>query len=222
VARGIGANVGDLVLLVADEAAVVAKTLAALRDEFGKRLGLIDDSVMAMVWIYEFPLLEWDAEGQRWDAVHNPFSGYYEEDAHLLETDPGKVRAKQYDLVANGDEAGGGSIRLHRRADQERVFELMGYAKAAMADRFGAILDALEYGAPPHGGIAMGVDRLLMLLTDEENIRQVIAFPKSQRGDDLMFDAPSPVEEQQLDELGLMLKPAVKAALSARDHAQTV
>ncbi|MDP9469257.1 MAG: aspartate--tRNA ligase, partial [Chloroflexota bacterium] len=191
---GIGASPGDLVLVVADQPAVVAKALSALRDELGQRLGLADPNEMAYCWVYEFPLLEWDDEGDRWDATHNPFSGYLEEDLDLLETDPGAVRAKQYDLVGNGNELGGGSVRLHRRVDQERVFGLMGYAREDLQDRFGALLDALEYGAPPHGGIALGIDRFVMLLADEENIRQVIAFPKNQRGIDVMFAAPAPVD----------------------------
>ncbi len=204
----IGANPGDLVLVVADQPSVVAKALSALRDELGQRLGLADPNEMAYCWVYEFPLLEWDDEGKRWDATHNPFSGYLEQDHPLLETDPGAVRAKQYDLVGNGNELGGGSVRLHRRVDQERVFELMGYGREDLQDRFGALLDALEYGAPPHGGIAMGIDRFVMLLADEENIRQVIAFPKNQRGIDVMFAAPAPVDPDQLVELGLTLVPA--------------
>ena len=204
---GVGALPGDLVLAVADQPAVVAKTLSALRDEIGRRLQLADPTELAFCWVYEFPLLEWDDEGQRWDATHNPFSGFLEEDAPLLATDPGAVRAKQYDLVGNGHELGGGSVRNHRRSDQERVFSLMGYSPAELADRFGALLDALDYGAPPHGGIAMGLDRLVMLLAAEENIREVIAFPKNQRGVDLLFDAPAPVPQQQLDDLGLRLDP---------------
>jgi aspartyl-tRNA synthetase len=209
---GIGANEGDLVLIVADVPAVVAKSLSSLRDELGGRLSLADPNVMAYCWVYEFPLLEWDEEGGRWDATHNPFSGYLEEDAGLLDTDPGAVRAKQYDLICNGYELGGGSVRIHRRADQERIFKMMGHSEADLHDRFGALLDALEYGAPPHGGVAMGIDRVCMLMASELTIRDVIAFPKNQRGIDLMFDAPTPVEQQQLDDVGLMLKPTVAAA----------
>jgi aspartyl-tRNA synthetase len=208
---GVGATEGDLVLLVADQPAVVAKALSALRDEFGQRLELADPNVMAYCWVYQFPLLEWDEEGNRWDATHNPFSGYYEEDEPLLETDPGAVRAKQYDLVGNGNELGGGSVRIYQREQQERVFELMGHKREDLHERFGALLDALEYGAPPHGGIAMGIDRFAMLLADEESIRDVIAFPKNQRGIDLMFEAPSPVDDQQIHDLGMEVRPEVKA-----------
>lgn len=208
---GIGAGTGDLVLLVADQAPVVAKTLSALRDEFGKRLELTDPNVMAYAWVVEFPLLEWDEDGNRWDATHNPFCGYFEEDEHLLESDPGNIRSKQYDLVANGNELGGGSVRNHKRSQQEKVFGLMGLSEEIQEDRFGSILTALEYGAPPHGGIAFGLDRLVMLLASQDSIRDVIAFPKNNRGVDVMFEAPAPVETVQLDELGLQLQPTKKA-----------
>lgn len=205
---GIGAAEGDLLLFVADQPAIVARTLAALREEFGHRLGLIDESVLAYVWVVEFPLLEWDEEGQRWDATHNPFCGLFEEDAHLLDSDhPYQIRSKQYDLVCNGAELGGGSVRIHTREVQEKVFKLMGHEGPAMEERFGSILNALEYGAPPHGGIAFGLDRLVMVLSGTESIRDVIAFPKNNRGVDVMFDAPAPVETAQLDDLGLQLKP---------------
>jgi aspartyl-tRNA synthetase len=203
ITAGIGAQPGDLVLAVADMPLIVAKALSAIRDDLGQRLGLADPNVIAFCWIYEFPLLEWNAEEDRWEATHNPFSGFLEGDRGLLETCPGDVRAKQYDLVGNGNELGGGSVRNHHRADQQRLFELMGYSPADTAARFGALLDALEYGAPPHGGIAMGIDRYLMLLANEENIREVIAFPKSQRGLDLMFEAPDAVALDQIENLGL-------------------
>jgi aspartyl-tRNA synthetase len=201
----IGATPGDLVLAVADVPNIVAKALSAVRDELGQRLGLADPNVLAFCWVYEFPLLEWNAEESRWEATHNPFSGFLEADRSLLETRPGDVRARQYDLVGNGNELGGGSIRNHRRADQQCLFELMGYSAEDTATRFGALLDALDYGAPPHGGIAMGIDRYLMLLANEDNIREVIAFPKTQRGLDLMFEAPDAVGLDQMEDLGLSL-----------------
>ena len=207
VTREIGAAEGDLVLIVADSIDVVSKALSALRTHFGAVLGLADPEEFHYLWIYEFPLLEWDDEGQRWDATHNPFSGFLEEDRPLFETDPGAVRAKQYDLTLNGFEIGGGSVRMHTRADQSYIFSLMGHSQDAQHERFGAILDALEYGAPPHGGIAMGIDRWVMFAAGEENIREVMAFPKNQRGVDLMFEAPSPIEEQQLIDVGLALRP---------------
>jgi aspartyl-tRNA synthetase len=212
---GIGATQGDLVLIVADQPAVVAATLSTLRLEFGDRLGLADPNVLAYCWLIEFPLLEWDEEGNRWDATHNPFSSYLEEDEPLLDTDPGKVRAKQYDLVGNGYELGGGSVRIHDRAKQERIFEMMGHSKEAQQERFGALLDALEFGAPPHGGIAPGIDRLIMVFAGENNIREVMAFPKNQRGVDLMFEAPDAVTQDQLDELGLMTRPELVEEASA-------
>jgi aspartyl-tRNA synthetase len=210
VTSDIGATDGDLVLIVADNADIVAKALSALRTHFGAVLGLADPNEFHYLWIYEFPLLEWDADGGRWDATHNPFSGFLEEDRPLLETDPGAVRAKQYDLTLNGFEIGGGSVRMHTRADQSMIFAMMGHSPEAQQERFGAILDALEFGAPPHGGIAMGIDRWVMFAADEVNIREVMAFPKNQRGVDLMFDAPSLIEEQQLVDVGLALRPKVE------------
>jgi aspartyl-tRNA synthetase len=207
VTSDIGAIDGDLVLIVADTFDVVSKALSALRTHFGSVLGLADPNEFHYLWIYEFPLLEWDAEGERWDATHNPFSGFLEEDRPLLESDPGAVRAKQYDLTLNGFEIGGGSVRMHTREDQSMIFGMMGHSPEAQQERFGAILDALEFGAPPHGGIAMGIDRWVMFAADESNIREVMAFPKNQRGVDLMFDAPSPIEEQQLVDVGLALRP---------------
>jgi aspartyl-tRNA synthetase len=199
---------------------VVAKALSAVREELGRRLGLADPNVVAYCWVYEFPLLEWNAEESRWEATHNPFSGFLEADAGLLETQPGAVRARQYDLVGNGNELGGGSIRNHRRADQQRLFQLMGYAPQETAMRFGALLDALDYGAPPHGGIAMGIDRYLMLLANEENIREVIAFPKSQRGLDLMFEAPDAVGLDQMNDLGLSVVPERSVQLWTADDGE--
>jgi aspartyl-tRNA synthetase len=219
---GIGASEGDLVLLVADQPPVVARTLSVLREEFGRRLGLADPNVLTFCWVIEFPLLEWDEDGGRWDATHNPFSSYLPEDEHLLDSDPGAVRAKQYDLIGNGFELGGGSIRIHERERQERIFEMMGHSKDAQQERFGALLDALEYGAPPHGGIAPGIDRLIMVFARESSIREVMAFPKNQRGMDLMFNAPDTVDVEQLLDLGLQVRPDIAGNTSAVDDGDAV
>lgn len=202
-----GAEEGDMVFIVADAAAVVANALHLVRTDLADRLELREPDVLSFAWVTGFPLLEWRPDENRWDATHNPFSGYAPEDDALLESDPGKVRARQYDLTLNGTEVGGGSIRLNRRADQERVLRLMGYTDADMDERFGVLLRALEYGAPPMGGVGMGIDRLIMALAGTENIRDVIAFPKASSGADPLMDAPSPVDLAQLAELGLQVMP---------------
>jgi aspartyl-tRNA synthetase len=161
--------------------------------------------VLGYVWVYRFPMFSWDAEAQRWDATHNPFSAPVWEEADRMEADPGSIHAQQYDLALNGWELGGGSIRIHRRDLLERAFALMGHTVEGMRDQFGSLLDALEYGAPPHGGIALGIDRWAALLADQDNIREVTAFPKTQAGSDLMMRAPAPLAPKQLDELGLRL-----------------
>ncbi|MCA1572154.1 MAG: aspartate--tRNA ligase [Chloroflexi bacterium] len=161
--------------------------------------------VLSYVWVHRFPMFTWDADGQRWDATHNPFSAPAPEDLDRLESDPGNVRAQQYDLALNGWESGGGSIRIHQRELLERSFALMGHTVDSMRDQFGALLDALEYGAPPHGGIAIGLDRWAALYAEVDNIREVMAFPKTQSGTDLMLDAPSPITPQQLEELQLRM-----------------
>jgi aspartyl-tRNA synthetase len=203
--RRTGAKMGDLMLFVAGEATSVQMILGTLRQELGDRLGLADPDLLAFAFIVDFPMFEWKSEENRWDALHNPFSAPRDGDAHLLDSDPSLAIAKQYDLVCNGYEVGGGSVRNHQRVVQEKVFELLGYNKRTMQADFGQLLDALEYGAPPHGGIAMGIDRLIMLLAGEGAIRDVIAFPKTQSAQDLLFQAPSRVSDTQLRELHLCL-----------------
>ncbi len=198
---------GDLLLLVADEGEVVNPTLGALRLELADWRGLRNptDTTMAFCWVIDFPLFAWDEEGERWDPSHHLFTAPMPEDVDLLESEPGAARGQQYDLVCNGEEIAGGSIRIHQREVQERVFDLIGLDTAEAAERFGHMLEAFEYGTPPHGGIAPGIDRLVMLLAGEPNIREVIAFPKTQQAKDLMAGAPSPVEQEQLDELHLRI-----------------
>jgi aspartyl-tRNA synthetase len=206
---------GDLILIVADRPETTADVLGRLRVELGARLGLADPGVLAYVWIHRFPMYQWDTDNGRWDATHNPFSGVLPEDEPLLVTnsgdparpapdDPaGRARALQYDLALNGWELGGGSIRIHRHELLERSFLLQGQTLEGMREKFGAVLDAFEYGAPPHGGIALGIDRWAALLAEQPNIREVMAFPKTQSGNDLMLEAPSPPDASQYEELGL-------------------
>ncbi len=206
---------GDLILVVADGAAVTADVLGRLRVELGDRLGLADPSVLAYVWVNRFPMYQWDDENGRWDATHNPFSGVVPEDEALLVTasgdparpspdDPaGRARAVQYDLALNGWELGGGSVRIHRRDLLERSLLLQGHSLEGMQEKFGAMLDAFEFGAPPHGGIALGIDRWAALLARQTNIREVMAFPKTQSGSDPMLEAPSEPDPAQYEELGL-------------------
>ncbi len=196
-----GAQPGDLVLIVADQPAVVAEALGELRLELGSRLGLRDDNVLAFTWITGFPLFDWNEKENRWDPSHHLFTAPVEEDIPLLDTDPGRVRGQQHDLVCNGYEIGGGSIRIHDRTLQEKIFELIGLDLPTARERFGHMIEAFEYGAPPHGGIAMGIDRITMLLAGAKAIRDVIAFPKTQQATDLMADTPSIVDESQLAEL---------------------
>ncbi|MBU0494158.1 MAG: aspartate--tRNA ligase [Chloroflexi bacterium] len=199
------AEPGDLLLLVAGEPDMVAQVLGRLRLEVGDRLGLRDPDVLAFAWVLDFPLLEWNAEEGRWDAKHHPFTSAKPEDAHLLDTDPGAVRANAYDVVCNGWEMGGGSIRIHRRADQERMFRVLGIPDDRVQAEFGHLIEAFQYGAPPHGGIAPGLDRLVAILADEDDIREVIAFPKTTTAQDLLFGAPSPITDAQLRELHIKL-----------------
>jgi aspartyl-tRNA synthetase len=220
IAETVGAGPGDLVLIVADADIHAQEALGEVRVELADRLGLVKDkNELSYLWVYSFPMYKWDADNQRWDATHNPFSGVNPEDEELLTTnsgdllkpspdDPaGRARALQHDLVLNGWELGGGSIRIHRHDLLQRSFMLQGHPVEAQQAKFGAVLDAFEYGAPPHGGIALGIDRWIALLTNQTNIREVQAFPKTGSGTDLMLGAPSPVEAPQLAELGLMLAP---------------
>ncbi|HID90119.1 MAG TPA: aspartate--tRNA ligase [Anaerolineae bacterium] len=198
-----GAEPGDLLLFVADQPSTVAAALSTLRLELGERLGLRDPEVMAFCWIIDFPLFEWNEEENRWDPSHHLFTAPMPEDLPLLDTDPGAARGQQYDLVCNGEEIAGGSIRIHQREVQEKIFELIGLDLETARERFGHMLEAFEYGTPPHGGIASGIDRLVMLLAGETSIREVMAFPKTGQAVDLMANAPSPVEPEQLEELHL-------------------
>jgi aspartyl-tRNA synthetase len=199
------ARPGDLMLIAAGQPAVVNKVLDELRREMGRRLELCDPSLMAFVFITDFPLFEWSSERNMWDSMHHPFTAPFEDDIPLLDNDPGKVRARHYDIVCNGYELSSGSIRIHTRAMQEKIFNILGYKKEEVEDKFGSFLEALEYGAPPHGGVAPGIDRFVMLLTHSKSIRDVIAFPKNQAAVDLMTDAPSAISEEQLRELSLKI-----------------
>jgi aspartyl-tRNA synthetase len=175
-----------------------------LRLEMGRELKLVDERAYRFLWVTDFPLFEWDRELGRLVSLHHPFTSPVDEDLALLATDPGKVRAKAYDVVLNGYEVGGGSIRIHDSALQSRIFELLALSEEEARDRFGFFLEALQYGTPPHGGIALGVDRTVMIMAGETSLRQVIAFPKTASGADLMTGSPSPVRDEQLRELGVL------------------
>ena len=220
-ARRIGerceASAGDLVLLAAGEASMVSTVLDGIRRELARRLELIDDSILHFGFITDFPLVEWDEDAGRWDALHHPFTAPHAADAHLLSNDPARVRARAYDTICNGFELGSGSIRIHQRDLQMQVFELLGVGAEEAQQRFGHMLDAFEYGAPPHGGFAFGIDRVAMLLAGTENIREVIAFPKTMSAADPMTGAPMPITDEQLDELQLSIRSAGESDSGGED-----
>ena len=200
-----GAGEGDLLIIIAGETKMVEEALGALRGEMARRLELLDPNLLVFCYILDYPLLE-KGEGGRWEPMHHPFTAPRDEDIPLLDSAPERVYAKHYDLVCNGCELSSGSIRIHARELQEKIFKLLGYGEAEIEQRFGHLLEAFEYGAPPHGGIAPGIDRVVMLLAGEESIRDVIAFPKNKSAMDVMFDAPSELPEEQLKELHLRLR----------------
>ncbi|WP_238188428.1 aspartate--tRNA ligase [Paenibacillus sp. L3-i20] len=210
---------GDLLTFSADKAKVVADVLGNLRLKLGRDLKLIDNSKFKFAWVVDFPLLGWDEDAKRYVAEHHPFTRPNEEDLHYFDTDPGKIRAQAYDLVLNGYEVGGGSMRIYKREVQEQMFQALGFSKEEAQERFGFLLDAFEYGTPPHGGIAFGFDRLVMLLTGRTNLRETIAFPKTASATDLLCDAPSEVELSQLEQLHIRTvlkpKPVAAAAVAA-------
>ena len=201
--KAMGAEAGDLLLFAADKNKVVWDSLGALRVELAKQLELLDKNEFRFVWITAFPLLEWSEEHNRYVAMHHPFSMPMEEDLPLIDSDPGKVRAKAYDIVLNGNEIGGGSVRIFQDDIQEKMFEVLGFTKEQAYSQFGFLLDAFKYGVPPHAGLAYGLDRLVMLMAKQDSIRDVIAFPKVKDASCLMTEAPSVVDVKQLNELGL-------------------
>jgi len=206
VAVRLEARMGDLLLIGADQADVVNTALSQLRVEMGQRLGLTDPGRMVFAFIMDYPLFEWNPERKGWDSMHHPFTAPHDKDITLLDTDPGKVRAKHYDFVCNGYEISSGSIRIHTSDLQLKIFKMLGYQEKDIRELFSHLLEALDYGAPPHGGIAPGIDRFIMLLAGEDNIREVIAFPKTKTGQDLMTNSPDIVSKEQLRDLHLKIQ----------------
>ncbi len=204
-AAATGAKTGDLILILSGPAHKTRSQLSALRMELGNRMGLRKPDEFAPLWVVDFPLLEWDEESERFHAMHHPFTSPKKEDMHLLDTEPGKVRANAYDLVLNGNEIGGGSIRIHDKETQAIMFKHLGFTAEQAQEQFGFLMNAFQYGAPPHGGLAFGLDRLTAILGGQETIRDFIAFPKNNSGRDVMIDAPATIDRAQLDELSIML-----------------
>jgi aspartyl-tRNA synthetase len=200
-----GANPGDMILVLSGNADKTRTQLSALRMEMATRLGLRNPAEFAPLWVVDFPLLEFDEESGRYHAMHHPFTSPKPEDMHLLETEPGKVRANAYDMVLNGNEIGGGSIRIHDKATQQWMFNYLGFTPEEAKNQFGFLMDAFQFGAPPHGGLAFGLDRLVAILGGQETIRDFIAFPKNNSGRDVMIDAPAVIDEKQLKELHIKL-----------------
>jgi len=200
------AKAGDLILVLSGDKATTQNQMNVLRIHLGNELGLRNPNEYAPLWVYDMPLFEWDEDSKRYHSVHHPFTSPKEEDMHLLETDLGKVRSNSYDMVINGTEIGGGSIRIHDKEVQATMFKYLGFTKEEAQAQFGFLMDAFEYGAPPHGGLALGFDRLCALFGGQETIRDFIAFPKNNSGRDVMIDSPSPISNEQLDELFLDTK----------------
>jgi aspartyl-tRNA synthetase len=205
-AKATGAEAGDLILVLSGDTNAVRKQMSELRLEMGEQLGLRDPKVFAPLWVIDFPLLEWDEDTARYHAMHHPFTSPKPEDLDKLDTAPGEVKANAYDMVLNGSEIGGGSIRIHDRDLQKLMFQHLGFTDEEAQEQFGFLMNAFEYGAPPHGGLAFGLDRLCSIMGGAESIRDFIAFPKNNSGRDVMIDAPSKIDNVQLDELSLALK----------------
>ena len=199
-----GAQKDDFILVGVDEPEPVAMALGILRLTMGRELKLIDENAYRFLWVTGFPLVAYDKAEKRWASLHHPFTSPVDEDLPILEKDPGKVRAKAYDIVLNGTEVGGGSVRIHDSELQARIFKLLSLSEEEARQRFGFFLDALQHGTPPHGGIALGLDRIVSILCAEDSIREVIAFPKTASATDLMTGSPSPVRDEQLRELGVI------------------